>query len=104
MQQIEAVGPVIDTGEAVSGQITVTTAGTAVQGPDAPLNNGAYIKSMSTNTGIVYVGNDGSNDVTSGNGFELTNTAGPIIVQVRNMNNLWFDAATNGDKFCWIKA
>jgi len=27
-----------------------------------------------------------------------------IVVQVRNLNELWFDAATNGDKLCWLKA
>lgn len=91
----------INYGEAVSGQITVTTAGTAVQGTAVVLNNGVWIKALAGNTGVVYVGNDGANDVTSANGFQLS--AGDLIlVQVRNLNELWFDAATNGDKLCWL--
>ena len=91
------------TATVASGQITVTTAGTAVQGTSVTLTNGVYIKALAGNTGKVYVGNDGAADVTSANGFELS--AGEmILVQVANLNEMWFDAATNGDKFCWIKA
>jgi hypothetical protein len=87
----------------MSGQITVTTAGTEVQGTDVSLPNGAYIKALAGNTGKVYVGNAGDGTVSSSTGFELA--AGNIIqVQVSNLKDIWFDAATNGDKFCWIKA
>ena len=83
-----------------SGQITVTTAGTAVQGPAT----GAYqvaIKAMAGNAGIVYVGNDAAADVTSANGFELS--AGEGVVVRKSLNALWFDSAENGDKLCWLK-
>lgn len=93
----------IDTNTAISGQITVTTAGTAVVGSDVDLTNGVYIKALAGNTGKVYVGNDGAGDVTASNGFELA--AGDVVIlQVGNLNQLVFDAATNGDKFCWLKA
>lgn len=46
----------IDSGKALSGQITVTTAGTAVQGTDTVSNNGFFIRALSTNSGKVYVG------------------------------------------------
>ena len=88
-------------GGAVSGQITVTTAGTAVQGSSIVLENGIFIRALAGNTGLVYVGSDGAGDVTSANGFELS-PGQTILVQARNLNQLWFDAATNGDKFCWI--
>jgi hypothetical protein len=101
--KVEYVSQPLATSSVFTGQITVSAAGTAVNGPDVPLTNGAYIKALGANAGKVYVGNDGAGDITSSNGFELS--AGDlIIVQVSNLNQLWFDAATNGDKFCWMKA
>lgn len=83
-----------------SGQVTVTTAGTAVSGPDQKARL-VVVKALAGNTGIVYVGNDGAGDVTSSNGFELS-TGESVLLQVPNLNELRFDAATNGDKLCWI--
>lgn len=85
-----------------SGQITVTTAGTAVQGSDTGGGSTFYIKALAGNTGIVYVGNDGAGDVTSANGFELS--AGEVVHFSGILEDLWFDAATDGDKLCWIRA
>ncbi len=91
---------------ATSGQITVTTAGTAVQGDDEQITL-VLIRALSDNTGLVYVGNDGANDVTAANGYELSG-GDQIMVEGRdhggNLQNLWFDSATNGDKLCWLKA
>ena len=91
------------TSTVISGQITVTTAGTAVQGTAIALSNGVYIKALLNNSGAVYVGNDGSADVTATNGFQLS-SGEIILIQVANLNQLWFDSAVNGDKVCWIKA
>jgi hypothetical protein len=102
-EELEVISPVLVTSTAITGQITVTTAGTAVQGPDVPLPNGVFIKALAGNTGKVYVGNDGAGDVTSGNGYELEAGKAAPPIQVANLNELWFDAATNGDKFCWLK-
>jgi hypothetical protein len=98
-----SVGPNVSVATAISGVITVTTAGTAVQGPNVALTNGAYVRALSTNTGIVYLGNDGAGDVSSSNGYGLT-AGQAVIVQVANLNELWFDSAVNGEKFCWLKA
>jgi hypothetical protein len=88
---------------AISGVIDIPTAGTAVQGTDIVTPNGVWIKALAGNSGLTYVGNDGAGDVASTNGFELT--AGDVIhVTVQNLNELYFDAATNGDDICWIKA
>jgi hypothetical protein len=95
-------GPFIGPG-LMSGVITVTTAGTAVNGTDANLPNGVYIKAAIANTGNMYVGNDGAGDVASTNGFEL-DAGDVILVQVRNLKDLWFDSSVNGEKVCWIKA
>jgi hypothetical protein len=100
---VPVIGPEVVVDTAMTGQITVTTAGTAVQGPDVDLENGVWIKALAGNSGVVYVGNDGEDDVTSANGFELS-AGDAIVIQVSNLSDLWFDAAENGDKFCWMKA
>lgn len=101
--QVEATAPNVSTATAISGQITVSNAGTAVQGSSVALTNGVWIKALAGNTGVVYVGNDGAGDVTSSNGFQL-DKGDIILIQVANLNELWFDSATNNDKFCWLKA
>lgn len=83
----------------LSGQITVTTAGTAVQGD----NTGAGIfalKPHHDNSDVVFVGAV-SGDVTNANGFVLD--VGEGVIVSRNLNELWFDADSNGDKVCWLR-
>jgi hypothetical protein len=96
-----------------SGQATVAAAGTAVQLTTA--NNeeilvAVVIKSLVSNAGLVYVGNDGAGDVTSANGFELS-PGDSIPFEYRNPKtgegsestaNIWVDAAANGYKVSWI--
>ena len=103
IQDVTSTFPNIPTTSAMSGQLTVTSAGTAVQGTSVSLLNGVYIKALSTNTGLIYVGYDGTaSNVTSTTGFELA--AGDIILlQVANLNNLWFNSSANNQKVCWIK-
>ena len=85
----------------LSGQVSVTTAGTAVQfTTTAP---GLYeIKPLGGNTGsYVYVGNDGAGDVTSSNGYQLKKGLDSILVSVTNLSQLWLDSDTDGDGVCW---
>jgi hypothetical protein len=86
--------------------VTITTAGIAEQGPDCgggtfkivadPANGGTYI----------YVGNDGSDTITSTTGVPLakTNTVG-IVVTVGDdgLQDFWFDTDNNGDKVHILK-
>lgn len=85
-----------------SGQVTVTTAGTAVQGPN--VNGGKFsIAGLRGNSGIVYVGADSSGaDVSSSTGYALS-AGDSVEVECDNLNQLWFDAAVNGEKVCWIR-
>ena len=87
---------------AISGQITVATAGTAVQGPVT--NSGNYlIRGMPGNAGAyVYFGDDGADDVSSATGYVL-GSGEQAIVQVKSLSQLWFDVTTNGDKLAWLK-
>ncbi len=86
----------------VSGQVTVTTAGTAVQGPNIK-GFKFLVKALPGNTGNIYVGNDGNNDVDVNTGFHLS--AGDLIyIEVSNLSHLYFDASVNAQKVCWILA
>ena len=84
-----------------SGQITVTTAGTAVVGTTTEVYSGFFIRALSGNTGNVYVGNNGSDDVASTNGFELA-PGDQIYIEAPNLNELYFDVATGGDAVSWL--
>lgn len=83
--------------------MNVTTTGTAVQGPDIKGKLFA-LQANPANSDVAWVGNDGAGDVASTNGFPL-NATGPGVVLVvdSSLNELWFDAATNGDDICWIR-
>lgn len=91
--------------EILSGQITVATAGTAVAGTNVR-GSVFHLRASPANAGtpdkIIYVGNDGSGDVTSANGYAL----GPgdeLVVRVGNINRLMFDASADGAVVCWFK-
>jgi|WetSurMetagenome_2_1015567.scaffolds.fasta_scaffold166474_4 hypothetical protein len=94
----ETLGP-----QQISGQITVTTAGTEVQGSNIATPYGVYVKALAGNTGVMYVGNNGDGTVSSSTGFQLSAGAA-IHVNVANLSDLWVDSASNGDKVCWLKA
>lgn len=93
----------------LSGVITVTTAGTAVQGPDiapwrrAEDGGGFFVTAPNANTGLIYIGNDGAGDVASTNGLELK-AGGQTFIICNNLNELWFDASVDGEKCTWLKA
>jgi len=84
-----------------SGQITVTTAGTAVPGP--AVGPGEFIlQPGSGNAGAkVFIGNDGSNDVSSATGFSLA-AGDKVVITVKTLASVYFDVSTNGDKIEWL--
>jgi hypothetical protein len=84
---------------ALSGQITIAATGTAQQGSDVPGTLFA-LKAHPDNTDTVWVG-EVAGDVSSANGFPL-NSGESVVVQVANLNHLWFDADVNGEKICWL--
>ncbi len=87
---------------AVSGKKIVTTAGTAVTLGDQAVNAALLVKALAANTGLVYLGNDGSGDVSSANGFELSAGDAAEFDYVHDLANLWVDAAVNGEGVCWL--
>lgn len=86
----------------ISGQTTVTTAGTAVALGSQDVHGSVAVCALVGNTGKVYIGNDGSGDVTSANGYEMAAGNQIILVYVGNLNDIIVDAATSGDKVSWL--
>ena len=87
---------------AYSGQKTVATAGTAVALGTQPIQGPLMVKALETNTGLVFVGNDGSGEVSSSTGMPLA--AGDAIVfdWVGALGSLLVDAAVNGEGVAWL--
>ena len=83
----------------LAGQITVSTAGTAVQGSVSPAGHDVAVKAHPDNTDTVWIGQDGAGDVTSSNGFPLDPGEGIVVPDLRQY---WFDADSSGDKVCWV--
>ncbi len=87
---------------AMSGQKTVTTAGTAVQLGTQLIQGPLLVKALDTNTGVVAVGNDGAGDVTVSNGLRLAANQEICFEWVGSLATLWLDSAVNGEGVSWI--
>lgn len=83
-----------------SAQVTVATAGTAVQLPAHPQIYGLSIRANNSNTGDVYIGGP---TVTAGTGFELGPGEG-ISLDVTDTAAVHIDADTDGDgvSLLWV--
>jgi hypothetical protein len=86
---------------AISGQKTVTTAGTAVALGSNHIHGPLIIKALSTNTGLVYVGNTGAGDVDSSNRFLLSANECIIYEHVSQLSAIYIDSAVNGEGVSW---
>jgi hypothetical protein len=81
------------------GQTTVTTAGTEVTlGSSQALTQGAWIKALHANTGMIYVG---ANPVTSSTGFVL-DAGESIFVPVDNRTTIFVDSSVNGEGVSYV--
>lgn len=87
----------------ISGQKTVTTAGTAVALGTLQIDEALLVKALDTNTGVVAVGNDGADDVTVSNGYRLLAGESVILAHVDNLAAIYVDSAVNGEGVSWIK-
>ena len=91
---------------AKSGIITVGTSGTAVAGPDSGPGTFALIASTANTGTLCWIGNDGSDDVGSTDGFPLSKTLGNVMVVVCGPDGLqgyYFDADTSGDDIVYLQ-
>jgi hypothetical protein len=87
---------------ALSGQTTVTTAGTAVTLGVQAINAPLAVKALASNTAAVYLGSDGLGDVTSATGYELSAGEQIVFDWVASLADILVDAASSGDKVCWL--
>ena len=82
----------------VAGHITVTTAGTEVAGPDVQAQS-FYLSAHPENTDTVWILGTGDS-----NGFPLKEgLVAALIITVKNLSDLEFDAEVSGEKICWLK-
>jgi hypothetical protein len=87
---------------AMSGQNTVASAGTAEALGSQVLGCALRVKALTTNTGLVYVGNDGADDVSSSNGFPLSAGQDVIFAYVGNLSDIYIDSAVNSEGVAWL--
>jgi hypothetical protein len=87
---------------ALSGQKTVSSAGTAVLLGNQAAGCALRVQALAGNTGVIYLGNDGSNDVAGNSGLELA--AGDFVVfdWVSHLGDLYIDASVSGEGVCWL--
>jgi hypothetical protein len=82
-----------------TGQATVVTAGVRVQLGTGVVNSGILVKALSTNTGIVYVGNS---TVSSSNGFPLSADQVLVLDKVGKLSDIYVDASVNTQKVAYM--
>ena len=86
----------------ISGNKTVTAAGTAVALGTQTINGPVVVKALTTNTGLVYIGNDGNNDVDSNTGMSLAAGDSAVFYFVGCLSSIYVDAAVNGEGVRWL--
>ena len=86
----------------ISGQKTITTAGTAEALGSQVINGPLMIKALLANTNHAYVGSDGSGDVTSANGLELDAGDAVVFEFVADLANIMVDVDTDGEGVAWL--
>ena len=87
---------------AISGQKTVTTAGSAEALGSGIVNGPLMVKALDTNTGAVAIGNDGAGDVSLSSGMRLV-AGDPVVFNfVGNLASILVDAAVNGEGVAWL--
>lgn len=86
----------------LSGQKTVTTAGTAEALGSAQVSAPLMVKALDTNTGKVYIGNDGAGDVSSANGLVLLANEAVLFNWVGSLASIFIDVSVNGEGVAWM--
>lgn len=107
MQQLYAALSGMSTGiamatEPISGQKNVTASGTAEALGTQTLNCGLRVKAKPTNTGLIYVGNDGLGDVDSTTGYILSANEEVVLARVPNLESVYIDSSVSGEGVSFI--
>lgn len=88
---------------AISGKMTITVAGTAEALGSGVCQSDLMIKALVSNTGVMYVGNDGAGDVASGNGVMLAAENYIVLSSVAMFEHVIIDSSITGNGVSWIK-
>jgi len=88
----------------MSGQKSVTTAGTAVAFTTlSTVGAGTFlVKALPGNTGVCYIGNDAASDVTSSNGFPLS-ASETALITVTALTQVYLDATADAQGIAWFR-
>jgi hypothetical protein len=87
---------------ALSGHTTVTTVGTEVVLGTQYVNGPLLIKALPGNTGIMYIGNDGSGAVSSATGFPLGASDVTLFDLIHSLGEILVDASVAGEGVAWL--
>ena len=89
-----------------SGQKTVAAPGTelpmVVAADTFPIGGPVAIKALTTNTDLVYIGNDGAGAVSSSTGYPLAAGEQIILNFVGTLTEVMIDAAVAGEGAAWL--
>lgn len=82
-----------------NGKKTVTTAGTRVTlASSQAITSGVTIKALSTNTGVIYVGDS---SVSSSNGYQLA-AGDSVFLEIANLSTVNLDSSVNGEGVTYL--
>lgn len=90
----------------ISGRKTVTAAGTAerLAAPDGVPVNTVAIKALNANTSLVYIGNDGADDVAAATGYHLAANEQVVLdTPTGYLDAIWIDVAVSGEGVAWLR-
>ena len=82
----------------LSGQKTVGTSAVSL-GASALLTTGVYVRAMSANTGVVYVGKD--NTVTASTGYYLA-AGDSVFVSINDLTKVFLIASAAAQGVCFL--
>jgi hypothetical protein len=84
----------------LSGQKTTVQANVALAIGATVVNDVVFVKAHPSNTANIFVGNNGSDTVTSGTGYPLA--AGDVIAfDVGDLGDIFVVSASVGQTACW---
>lgn len=87
---------------AISGQVSVTTAGTAQALGAGVINGPLMVKAFPSNTGVIALGNDGANDVTTSNGLLLAAGESVVFDFIGELGAIRIDAENDSEGAAWL--
>jgi hypothetical protein len=87
---------------AISGQKTVAATGTEVALGSQQIDGPLIVKALSSNGGLIYLGNNGAGVVSSTTGFVLAANEAVVFAWVGNLGSIMVDASVNGEGVSWL--